>query len=91
MDPNMILAVASMAKDLFKDGKASAPKTGQMFGEMSSNPTDPMSMIGGMASNALGAYDMYKNPNKAIGGLIGDQKMGNNLYDLYMGRSKKEG
>lgn len=84
----MVLAIANMAKDLFKDGKASAPDSGQIFGQMSK---DPMSMIGGMASNALGAYDLYKNPNKALGGIIGDEKMGNNLYDLYMGRRKKEG
>lgn len=88
MDPNMVLAIANMAKDLFKDGKVNAPDSGKMFGEMSK---DPMGAIGGMAAKGLEAYDMYKNPNKAVGGLIGDQKMGNNLYDLYMGRRKKEG
>jgi len=83
----MVLAIANMAKDLFKDGKVNAPDSGQIFGKMSN---DPMSMIGGLASKGLGIYDMYKNPNKAIGGLIGDPKMGNSLYDLYMGRRKKE-
>lgn len=85
-----ILALANVAKDLFKGGSGNAPTNSQMFGKMAGSPTDPMSMIGGMASKALGAYDMFKNPNKLIGGAIGDNKLGNTLYDLYMGRQKKE-
>jgi len=86
-----MLAIANVAKDLFskKDGSSPGDSTKNVFGSMV-DAKDPMTFIGGAGASALKAYDMFKNPNKAIGGLIGDEKMGNNLYDLYMGRRKKE-
>lgn len=78
MDPMSILALANVAKDVFQKKGVAQPVS------------NPMSIIGDMGNSAINAYDMYKNPNKLIGSAIGDNKLGNTLYDLYMGRQKKE-